>query len=88
MDLNEKMSGEIASQLGLNPAGRVTKEEVHRLENKSDAELAADILRLKEQLRANNIPYDKQAALLRNLMPMMDSRQRARLQKIIQLIEK
>ena len=88
MDLNEKMIGEIASQLGLNPAGWVTKEEVHRLENKSDAELAADILRLKEKLRANNIPYDKQAALLRNLMPMMDSRQRARLQKIIQLIEK
>lgn len=88
MELNEKTIAEIAGQLGLNPGNQVTKEDVRRLENKSDAELAADILRLKEQLKANNISYDKQVAMLRNLMPMMDAKQRARLQKIIQLIEK
>ena len=88
MDLNEKMIAEIAGQLGLRPGTNVSKEDVKKLESKSDSELAADILRLKEQLRANNISYEKQAAMLRNLMPMMDAKQRARLQKIIGLIEK
>ena len=50
MELNEKTIADIAGQLGLKPGRQITKEEVRRLENKSDAELASDILRLKEQL--------------------------------------
>ena len=87
MELNEKTIADIAGQLGLKPGRQITKEEVRRLENKSDAELASDILRLKEQLKANHISYEKQVAMLQNLMPMMDAKQRARRQKIIRLIE-
>ncbi len=90
MDLNEKMIAEIAGQLGLgggrNPG--ISKAELSRLEGKSDRELEADILRLKQQLAASNIPPARQVAMLRSLMPMMDHKQRARLKKIIELIER
>lgn len=86
MDLNERMAGEIARQLGLSGGGGVSPETVKRLEKKSDAELSRDILRLKEQLAANNITPQQQMAIVRKLMPMMDDNQKARLQKVIELL--
>lgn len=87
MDLNEQMAGEIARQLGLSGKNGVSHDTVKRLEGKSDAELMRDILRLKEQLAANNISPQQQMALLKKLMPMMDANQKARLQKIIELLK-
>ena len=57
------------------------------LEGKSDAELARDILRMKEQLEANNISPQQQIAIVRKLMPMMDANQKARLQRVIELLK-
>ena len=88
MELNEKMIGEIAGQLGLSDGKNVGKETLDRLAAKSDAELERDILKVKEQLRANNITYDKQMAMLKNIAPMMDAKQRARLQRVIELLNK
>ncbi len=88
MELNEKMIGEIAGQLGLSGGNNVGKQALDRLAAKSDAELERDILKIKEQLRANNVTYDKQMAILRNIAPMMDSKQKARLQRVIELLNK
>lgn len=88
MELDEKMIGEIASQLGLSGGKNVGKQTLDHLAAKSDAELERDILKIKEQLRANNVTYDKQLAVLKNLAPMMDSRQKARLQRVIELLNK
>ena len=86
MDLNEQMAGEIARQLGLSGSKGVSRDTVRSLEKKSDAELARDILRLKEQLAANNISPQQQMAIVKKLMPMMDDNQKARLQKVIELL--
>ena len=86
MDLNEQMAGEIARQLGLSGSKGVSRDTVRSLEKKSDAELSRDILRLKEQLAANNISPQQQMAIVKKLMPMMDDNQNARLQKVIELL--
>ena len=87
MDLNEQMAGEIARQLGLSGNKGVDRDTVKKLERKSDAELSRDIMRLKEQLEANNISTQQQIAIVRKLMPMMDAKQKARLQKVIELLK-
>ena len=87
MDLNEKMASEIAAQLGLSEKKGVDAGTVKKLEGKSDAELARDILRMKEQLAANNISPQQQIAIVRRLMPMMDANQKARLQRVIELLK-
>lgn len=87
MDLNEKMAAEIASQLGLSGGRAADPAMIKKLENKSDAEIAAEILKLKEQLKANNISIEQQKMLLSRLMPMMDANQKARLRKVIELLK-
>jgi len=88
MELNDKMVGDIARQLGIKPGRNKGQEILRQLENKSDAELEREILKIKEQLRANNITYEKQLTMLRNLAPMMNGRQKARLQKVIELLQR
>lgn len=88
MSLNDKMIKEIAGQLGLSGSPAISPREIQRLEGKNDAELEREILRMREQLRAKGVPPQKQAAMLRSLLPMMNGNQRARLQKIIGMIER
>ena len=88
MELDERMIGEIAQQLGLKGNSNMGQEVLRQFENKSDAELERDILRLKEQLKANNVSYQKQVAMLKNLAPMMNAKQKARLQRVIELLQK
>ena len=88
MELDDKMIAEIASQRGISQGGRVDKAAAERLASKSDAELEREILKIKNQLRANNITYDKQLMMLKNLAPMMDAKQRARLQRVIELLSR
>lgn len=87
MDLNEQMAGEIARQLGLSGRNGVSRDVVRELERRSDAELSRDILRLKKQLAENNISPQQQMAIVKKLMPMMNSEQKARLQKVIELLK-
>ena len=88
MDINEKMAAEIAAQLGLGGSNnKVNHDTIKKLEGKSDAQLATEILKLKEQLAANNISPVQQQMLLKRLMPMMDANQKARLQKVIELLK-
>ena len=86
MDLSEKMISDIARQLGLSGGKGVNNDTIKKMEGKSDQELAKEILKLREQLNANNIDYEKQAALVQSLLPMMKGEQRARLEKIIKML--
>lgn len=88
MDLNEAMVKEIARQLGLREDAGVSAADIQQLQGKSDDELEREILRIREQLSARGVSRAKQASMLRSLLPMMDSRQKARLQKVIGLIER
>ena len=86
MDLNERMAAEIAAQLGLS-GGAADTSAVKKLEGKSDAELASELIRLRDQLAARGISPQQQRMLLTRLMPMMDANQKARLQKVIELLK-
>ena len=99
MNLDDKMIAEIAGQLGLKGSPGVSAADVKRLEGKSsasllrlegksDAELEREILRIREQLAARGVTKPRQAAMLRSLLPMMDDNQKARLRKVIELIER
>lgn len=88
MELNEAMAKEIARQLGLKENAGFNPADIRRLEGKSDAELEREILKLREQLSARGVTRAKQVSMLRSLLPMMDSTQKARLQKIIGLVER
>ena len=87
MDMNEKMAADIARQLGLSGGG-VNQKTLKSLENKSDAELTGELIKIREKLKQNNISYEKQMNLVQSLMPMMKGEQRERLERVIKLLEK
>ena len=88
MELNEKMIGEIAGQLGISSGKNMGRDALSYLSSKSDAELEREILKIKQQLRSNNVTFDKQMEMLKNIAPMMDKNQRARLQRVIELLSR
>ena len=88
MEINDKTVAEIASQLGLTSGKNVDKKTIDYLSSKSDAELEGEILKLREQLKANNISYRQQLNLLKSIEPMLDSKQKDRLSKVIELMRK
>lgn len=88
MELNDKMIGEIAGQLGISGGKNMGRDALAYLSSKSDAELEREILKIKQQLKANNVTYDKQMEMLRNIAPMMDRTQRARLRRVIELLSR
>ena len=88
MGFDEKTIQNLASQLGIKTGVNQTEQTIKHYENKSDEELAAEILKLQQKLNAANIPYEKQLAALESLMPMMNGQQKARLNKIIGLLKK
>ena len=74
MELNEKMIGEIAGQLGISSGKNMGRDALSYLSSKSDAELEREILKIKQQLKANNVTYDKS--------------QRVMLQRVIELLSR
>lgn len=88
MELDEKTIMELAAQLGISADKKTAMAKAHSLEQKSDSELMAEIVKLREKLNQNNIPYEKQMAMVKSLMPMMSGQQKARLSRIIRLLEK
>lgn len=86
MSINNKNIDDIARQLGLSGKKPMSKSQIDYLSSKSDAELEREILKIKEQLRANNISYEKQVAMLKSIAPMMDQKQRERLNKVMEML--
>lgn len=88
MKLDDNAIRELASQFGVNGTKNVDMNKVKDFEKKDDREILAEIMNLRRKLEAANIPYEKQMAALTSLMPVLDSNQKARLQKIIELMER
>lgn len=88
MEIDERTIMELASQLGISPDRRSAMSKVKSMEQKSDRELMSEIMKLREKLNQSNVPYDKQIAMVKSLMPMMNGEQKARLSRIIRLLEK
>lgn len=88
MELDERMIGDIARQLGISGGKNMGRNAMNYLSSKSDEELEREILKIKRHLKANNITYDKQMEVLRSIAPMMDQKQRKKLQRVIELLNK
>ncbi len=88
MELDDKMIAEIAAQLGISGGQNMGRAAMEKLASKSDEELEREILRIKRQLQENNVTYDKQLEMLKNIAPMMDAGQRARLRRVIDLLSR
>jgi hypothetical protein len=88
MELNEKMIEEIAQQLGISDGGKIGKDTINRLAQKNEADLEKELRNIKATLKAKNITYDKQVAILKQLAPMMNQKQRERLEKVVEILNK
>ena len=103
MDINNKMLMDLAEELGVSQKGgnrgydsgaTGNDEELKRAakraesyKDKSDQELVSEIMALKEAIKNDRKAYDQQMKAIRALRPMMSGEQKARLDKIIQLLE-
>lgn len=87
MELDDKTIMELASQLGISTNKKAAVATVRSYEKKSDAQIVSEIMKLKEKLNESNVPYEKQIAAVKSLMPMMNGEQKARLAKIIELLK-
>ena len=81
MQLDDKTILDLAGQLGISADKKTTVAKAKSYEQKSDAELVSEIMKIK-------IPYEKQMAAVQSLMPMMNGQQKARLTRIIELLKK
>ena len=62
MQLDDKTILDLAGQLGISADKKTTVAKAKSYEQKSDAELVSEIMKIKNQLEAANIPYEKQMA--------------------------
>lgn len=88
MELDERTIMELAGQLGISTDRKAAMSKAKSLEQKSDGEIVSEIMKIREKLNQNNVPYDKQVSMVKSLMPMMNNEQKARLSRIIRLLEK
>jgi DNA replicative helicase MCM subunit Mcm2 (Cdc46/Mcm family) len=91
MDIDDKMLADLAEQLGLGTA-TVSKSDhmsdlADKYKGKSDQELIQEILKVKQSLKANKPQFDKQMKTIKALRSMMQGEQKARLERLIRLLE-
>jgi len=91
MDINEKLLADLAAQLGL---GSQTVSKTDRMSDladkykgKSDQELISEIMRVRNSLKKDRAQYENQMRAIKALRSVMSGEQRARLEKLIRLLE-
>ena len=97
MDLNDKLLLDLAEQLGLGGGGggggpTVSKADrmsdmADKYKGKSDQELIAEIMKVKHSLKKDKVQFEKQMKTIKALRSMMNGEQKARLEKLIRLLE-
>ena len=91
MDINNKMIMELASQLGLENTKTRQSERVaeaaEKYKGKSDQELISEIMKLKHSMKKDRAQFEKQMRAVKSLRVMMNDEQKARLDKVIRLLE-
>lgn len=83
--MDNKTIMELARQLGL--PEELTQAKAKEYMGKSDEEILKEIKRLKGILKRDKKTYEKQMQALKAMSATMDGQQKARLEKIIALLE-
>lgn len=91
MDVNDKLLMDLAEQMGF---GKATVSKADRMSDltdkykgKSDQELIDEIMKVKHSLKKNKAQYEKQMQAIKAMRSMMTGEQKARLEKLIRLLE-
>ena len=100
MDSNDKLLMDLAVQLGLGkPESSASKSEpsvskqdrmseiADKYKGKSDQELISEIMKVKQSMKKDKAQYEKQMKTIKALRSMMTGEQKARLEKLIRLLE-
>jgi hypothetical protein len=94
MDINDKLVMDLAEQLGLGSSkpGSVSKADrmsdlADKYKGKSDQELIDEILKVKRSLKKDKAQFEKQMKSIKAMRSMMTGEQKARLEKLIRLLE-
>jgi len=94
MDINDKLIADLAEQLGLGSKNGNVVSKADRMSDladkykgKSDQELIDEILKIKRTLKKDRAQFEKQMKMIRAMRSMMTGEQRARLERLIRLLE-
>lgn len=83
--MDHKILMDLAKQLGL--PERAAEEKANEYMGKSDEEILREIKKIKAVIKRDHKAYEKQMQTIKALAAGMNGQQRARLQKIIDLLE-
>ena len=94
MDINDKLVMDLAEQMGLGSAktNNVSKSDrmsdiAEKYKGKSDQELLDEIMKVKRSLKKDKGQFEKQMKTIKAMRSMMTGEQKARLEKLIRLLE-
>lgn len=91
MSIDEKLLMDLAGQIGLRgnsaEAAKKAGQQAEQYKNRSEKELLDEIMNLRASMKSNPQMYQKQIKAIRSLRSIMTGEQRARLDKLIQLLE-
>lgn len=83
--MDQKILMDLAAQMGFSEETARTKANEYK--GKSDDEILREIAKIKNVLKRDKRAYEKQLKTVKALAVTMNGEQRARLQKIIDLLE-
>ncbi|MCI8648448.1 MAG: hypothetical protein HFE76_17025 [Firmicutes bacterium] len=83
--MDNKILMDLAKQLGL--PEQAAEQKVNEYIGKSDEEILREIRKMKKVIKRDKKTYEKQMQTIKTLAAAMNEEQRARLQKIIDLLE-
>lgn len=83
--MDNKILMDLAKQLGL--PEQAAQQKVNEYIGKSDEEILQEIRKMKKVIKRDKKAYEKQMQTIKALAAAMNREQRARLQKIIDLLE-
>lgn len=91
MDISNKMLMDLAAQLGMEGKNtsqtKSTANMAEEYKNKNEDELLDEIMDLKKVMQKDKAQFEKQMKAIKSLRVMMNSEQKAKLDKIIRLLE-
>lgn len=91
MNINNKMIMDLAEQLGFEndsvSQARRAADMAEEYKNKDEDELLDEILNFKKAMKKDRAQFEKQLKAIKALRVMMNDEQKARLDKVIRLME-
>ena len=90
MDINDKMLMDLAEQLGFGRSASKPEnvsDLADKYKGKSDQELIDEIMKIKRSMKKDRGQFEKQMKTIKALRTVMNGEQKARLEKLIRLLE-